>query len=38
VPGHAQITGNEKVDEDAKRALEELISNDEKYPQMDLRA
>jgi ribonuclease HI len=36
VPGHAQITGNEKADEEAKRALEESISNNEKYPPEDL--
>jgi hypothetical protein len=32
VPGHPGITGNEEADEEAKRALEETISNDEKYP------
>jgi ribonuclease HI len=31
VPGHTGITGNEEADEEAKRALEEPISNDEKY-------
>jgi ribonuclease HI len=36
VPGHAGITGNEKADEEAKRALEESIPNDEKYPPEDL--
>jgi ribonuclease HI len=32
VPGHAGITGNEEADEEAQRALEESISNDEKNP------
>jgi hypothetical protein len=36
VPGHAGITGNEEADEEAKRALEESIPNDEKYPPEDL--
>jgi ribonuclease HI len=36
VPGHAGITGNEEVNEEAKRALEELITNDKKYPLEDL--
>jgi ribonuclease HI len=36
VPGHARITANEKADEEAKRALEESIPNDEKYPPEDL--
>jgi hypothetical protein len=36
VPGHAEIIGNEEADEEAKRALEEPISNDEKYPPEDL--
>jgi ribonuclease HI len=31
-PGHAGITENEKVDDEAKRALEKSISNDENYP------
>jgi hypothetical protein len=29
---HAGITGHEEADKEAKRALEESISNDEKYP------
>jgi ribonuclease HI len=32
VPGHAGITGNEEAVEEAKRALEESIPNDKKYP------
>jgi hypothetical protein len=36
VLGHAGITGNEEADEEAKRALEESISNDEKYTPEDL--
>jgi hypothetical protein len=36
VPGYAGITGNKEVDEEAKRALEESIPNDEKYPPEDL--
>jgi hypothetical protein len=36
VPGHAGITGNEEASAEAKRALEESISNDEKYPPEDL--
>jgi ribonuclease HI len=36
VPGDAGITRNEEADEEAKRALEESISNDEKYPPEDL--
>jgi ribonuclease HI len=36
VPGHAGITVNQEVDEEAKRALEESISNDENYPPEDL--
>jgi ribonuclease HI len=36
LPGHAGITGNEEANEEAKRALEESISNDEKYPPKDL--
>jgi hypothetical protein len=36
VPGHARITGNEEPDEEAKRAHEELIPNDKKYPPEDL--
>jgi hypothetical protein len=36
VPGHAGITGNKEADEEAKRALEESIPNDEKYPPEDL--
>jgi hypothetical protein len=36
VPGHAGITRNEKADVEAKRALEESISNDEKYPPKNL--
>jgi ribonuclease HI len=36
VPGHVRITGNEEGDEEAKRALEESISNDEKYSPEDL--
>jgi hypothetical protein len=37
VPRHAEITGSEEADEEAKRVLEESISNDEKYPPEDLR-
>jgi ribonuclease HI len=33
VPGHVGITGNEDVDEEAKRAFEESISNDESNHQ-----
>jgi hypothetical protein len=36
VPGHAGITGNEEADEEAKRALEDSIPNDEKYLPKDL--
>jgi hypothetical protein len=36
VPGHAGVTWNEEVDEEVKQALEESISNDEKYPPEDL--
>jgi hypothetical protein len=36
VPGHAGITGNDEADKEAKRTLEESISNDEKYPPEDL--
>jgi ribonuclease HI len=36
VPGHPGITGNEEADEEAKRAIEESITNDEKYPPEDL--
>jgi hypothetical protein len=36
VPGHAGITGNEEADKEAKRTLEESISNDKKYPPDDL--
>jgi hypothetical protein len=36
VPGHAGITGNEEADEKAKRALEESIPNDLKYPPEDI--
>jgi hypothetical protein len=36
VPGHAGITGNEEADEGAKRAFEESIPNNEKYPPEDL--
>jgi hypothetical protein len=36
VPGHAKITGNKEGGEEAKRALEESIPNDEKYPPEDL--
>jgi ribonuclease HI len=36
VSGHAGITGNKEADEEAKRALEESISNDIKYPPEDL--
>jgi hypothetical protein len=32
----ARITGNEEANEEAKRAIEEPISNDEKYPPEDL--
>jgi ribonuclease HI len=32
VPRHAGLTGNEESDEESKRALEESIPNDEKYP------
>jgi ribonuclease HI len=34
--GHAGITGNEEADEEKKRALEESISKNEKYPPKDL--
>jgi ribonuclease HI len=37
VPRHAGITGNEEADEEEKRALEESIVNDEKYPPEDIR-
>jgi hypothetical protein len=33
---HAGITGNEEADEKAKRALEESIPNDLKYPPDDI--
>jgi hypothetical protein len=36
MPGLAGITGNEETDEEAKRALEESISNDKKYPPENL--
>jgi hypothetical protein len=36
VPGHAVITGIEEADEEAKRALEESIPEDKKYPPEDL--
>jgi ribonuclease HI len=36
VPKHAGITGKKDADEEAKRALEESISNDENYPPEDL--
>jgi hypothetical protein len=36
VPRHAGITGNEKADEEAKRALEASILNYEKYTSEDL--
>jgi hypothetical protein len=36
VPGHARITSNKEEDEEAKRALEESIPNDEKCPPEDL--
>jgi ribonuclease HI len=35
VPGHAERTGNEDADEEAKRALEKSISNHEKNPPED---
>jgi ribonuclease HI len=36
VPGHGGITENKEADEEAKRTLEEPISNDENYPPEDL--
>jgi hypothetical protein len=36
VPEHAGIIRKEEADEEAKWALEEPISNDEKYPPDDL--
>jgi hypothetical protein len=36
VPGHARITENEEADKEAKRAFEESIPNDKKYPPEDL--
>jgi hypothetical protein len=35
-PGYAGIIGNEEANKEAKRALEESISNEEKYPPEDL--
>jgi ribonuclease HI len=35
VPSHAGITGNEEADKEAERALEEPVSNDEKYQPED---
>jgi hypothetical protein len=37
VLGHTGITGNAEADEEAKRALKESISNDEKYHPENLR-
>jgi ribonuclease HI len=36
VPGLAEKTGNKEMDEEAKRALDESIPNDEKYPPENL--
>jgi ribonuclease HI len=36
VPGLAEKTGNKEADEEAKRALDESIPNDEKYPPENL--
>jgi hypothetical protein len=36
VPGNTGITGNEKAEEEAKRALEESIPSEEKFPPENL--
>jgi ribonuclease HI len=36
IPSHSGITGNERVDEAAKNALEEDINNRELYPPQHL--